>query len=166
MWAPVWHGRRQHDSLVIATPVPAYPDQLNRQRPLFAALTAVSLVEMEVRTPCPSHTPKRRNRKALGRVTWGARTLVAHNSVQHVQSNVVKDGRWCDRIRVHSNVVRHRLAAKWNRVPLLPTGATTTRTACRGRCIKAEDVHINRRSSCKSDPSGVKVKVKLSPCLT
>jgi hypothetical protein len=38
---PLWHGRRQHDSLVLATPMPAYPDQLSRPRPLSAALAAV-----------------------------------------------------------------------------------------------------------------------------
>jgi hypothetical protein len=91
---PLWQSRRQHDSLVLATPVSAYSDELSRQRPLSAALTAVSLVEVEVRTPCPPHTLKRRNSKALGLVTWGARTSVAHHSVQHSQSNVVEDGRW------------------------------------------------------------------------
>jgi hypothetical protein len=131
---PLWHGRRQHDSLVLATPVPEYPVQLSRPRPLSAVLTAVSPVEVDVQTPCPSPTPKRRNCKALGRVTWGPRTSVAHHSVQHGQSNVVEDGGWGDRVRVHSNVVGHRLAAKWSRVPLLPTGATTTRTACRDSC--------------------------------
>jgi hypothetical protein len=73
------------------TLVPADPNQLSRLRPLSAVLTVVSPVEVEVQTPCPSHTPKRRNRKALGRVTWGVRTSMAHHSVQHNQSNVVED---------------------------------------------------------------------------
>jgi hypothetical protein len=95
-----------------------HPDHLSRLHPISTALSTVSPEEVEVRTPCPSHAPKRRNCKALGQVAWGARTSVAHHLVQHSQSNVVEDDHWGDCIPVHSNVVVHCLAAKWSLLPL------------------------------------------------
>jgi hypothetical protein len=68
----LWHSRRQHVSLVLATPVPAHPDQLSRPRPLSTLFNCCKSCGSGGTNTLSFTYPKRRNGKGF-EVGWPGR---------------------------------------------------------------------------------------------